>query len=183
MDDRNILELLWNRAEGAIEALAAKFGRRLHTTAMNILNDPQDAEEAVNDTYLALWNAIPPAKPDPLSAYIYKVGRNLALKQLRKRTADKRSGYVLSLEELSSVLPGDNLESQLDARELGNAINTFLDTLPASDRALFVRRYWFGDSVSALASQRYMTPGAISVRLHRIRQRLKDYLNKEGFWI
>ena len=184
MDDRNILELLWNRAEGAIEALAAKFGRRLHATAMNILNDSRDAEEAVNDTYLAVWDAIPPARPDPLCAYVYKVGRNTALKLLRSRTAQKRnSDYDLSLEELAQVLPAGTLEEQLDAQSLGQTIDRFLDTLPASDRALFVRRYWFGDSVSALAAQRYMTPGAISVRLHRIRERLKDYLNKEGFWI
>ena len=184
MDDRNILELLWNRAEGAIEALAAKFGRRLHATAMNILNDSRDAEEAVNDTYLAVWDAIPPARPDPLCAYVYKVGRNIALKLLRSRTAQKRnSDYDLSLEELAQVLPAGTLEEQLDAQSLGQAIDRFLDTLPANDRALFVRRYWFGDNVSALAAQRHMTPGATSVRLHRIRERLKDYLNKEGFWI
>ena len=184
MDDRKLLELLWSRAEGAIEALAAKFGRRLHTTAMNILNDPRDAEEAVNDTYLAVWDAIPPARPEPLCAYVYKVGRNTALKLLRSRTAQKRnSGYDLSLEELAQTLPAGTLEEQLDSQSLGQAIDRFLDTLPANDRVLFVRRYWFGDSVSALAAQRYTTPGAMSVHLHRIRQRLKDYLNKEGFWI
>ena len=184
MDDLKIIELLWQRAEHAIDALTAKFGKRLHATAMNILGDARDAEEAVNDTYLAIWDAIPPARPDPLCAYIYKVCRNTSLKLLRSRTAQKRnSGYDLSLEELAQVLPAGTLEEQLDARELGYAIDQFLDTLDASDRVLFVRRYWFGDSVSALAAQRYMTPGAVSVRLHRLRQKLKDYLNKEGFWI
>ncbi len=184
MDDLKILELLWHHAEGAIEALAAKFGRRLHTTAMNILGDPRDAEEAVNDTYMALWDAIPPARPDPLCAYVYKVGRNSALKLLRGRTAQKRNcSYDLSLEELAQVLPAGTLEEALDARTLGHAIDRFLDALDSGDRVLFVRRYWFGDSVSALAAQRYATPGSVSVRLHRIRERLKDYLNKEGFWI
>lgn len=184
MDDLKILELLWHRAEGAIDTLAAKFGKRLYATAMNILGDPRDAEEAVNDTYLAIWDAIPPVRPDPLCAYVYKVGKNVALKLLRSRTAKKRnSDYDLSLEELAQVLPAGTLEEQLDAQLLGQTIDRFLDTLPSNDRALFVRRYWFGDSVSALAAQRHMTPGAISVRLHRIRERLKDYLNKEGFWI
>lgn len=183
MEDKRILALLRDRSDSAIDALAAKFGRRLRATAVNILGDTRDAEEVVNDTYFALWNAIPPAKPDPLSAYIYKVGRNLALKQLRKRTADKRSGYELSLEELSSVLPGDDLESQLDARALGDAINAFLDTLPDRDRALFVRRYWFGDSVTRLALEHVCTQGSISARLYRIREKLKDYLTKEGFFL
>ena len=184
MEDSGILELLWCRAEGAIDALAAKFGRRLRATAMNILGDARDAEEAVNDTYLAIWDAIPPARPDPLCAYIYKVCRNTSLKLLRSRTAQKRSSdYDLSLEELAQVLPAGTLEEQLDSRALGQAIDRFLDTLDAGDRVLFVRRYWFGDSVSMLAAQRYMTPGAVSVRLHRLRQKLKDYLNKEGFWI
>lgn len=184
MDDLHILELLWQRAEGALDALAAKFGRQLHATAINILGDPRDAEEAVNDAYLAVWDAIPPARPDPLCAYIYKVGRNSALKLLRSRTAEKRkSNYDLSLEELSQVLPAGTLEEQIDAKALGQTIDRFLDTLSTDDRRLFLRRYWFGDSISALALQCRTTPGAVSVRLHRIRQRLKDYLNKEGFWI
>lgn len=184
MDDQSILELLWCHTEGAIEALAAKFGKRLYATAMNILGDSRDAEEAVNDTYLAVWDAIPPARPDPLCAYVYKIGRNSALKMLRNKTAQKRnSSYDLSLEELAQVLPAGTLEDQIDAQELGQAMNRFLDTLDAGDRVLFVRRHWFGDSVSLLAAHRYMTPGAVSVRLHRLRQKLKDYLNKEGFWI
>ena len=184
MDDRKIIALLWDRAEGAIDALAAKFGKRLTSTAQNILGDSRDAEEAVSDTYLAIWNAIPPERPDPLSAYIYKVGKNIALKHLRARSAEKRSGnYELSLEELSDVIPGDTLEEQLDARALGQAINAFLDTLSKEDRALFVRRYWFGDSVGELAAARTTTSGNISVRLHRIREKLKDYLYKEGIFL
>ena len=184
MEDSKIIALLWDRAEGAIDALAAKFGRRLQITAMNILGDPRDAEEAVSDTYLALWNAIPPERPDPLSSYIYKVGRNIALKLLRSRNAEKRSSnYALSLEELAEALPGSTLEEHLDARELGRTIDSFLDTLPAEDRVLFVRRYWFGDSISQLAAQRGVTAGNTSVRLHRLRVKLKDYLNKEGFFL
>lgn len=184
MDDKRIIALLWDRAEGAIDALAAKFGKRLLRTAQNILGDARDAEEAVSDTYLALWNAIPPERPDPLSAYIYKVGKNIALKHLRARSAEKRSGnYELSLEELSDVIPGNSLEEALDARALGEAINGFLDTLTKEDRVLFVRRYWFGDSIAELAAGRMTTTGNISVRLHRIRTKLKDYLQKEGIFL
>lgn len=182
MEDKKIITLLWQRTESAIDALASKFGNRLMRTAINILSDPQDAEEAVNDTYLALWNAIPPAQPDPLSAYVYKTGKNQALKLLRQKTAGKRnSSYDVSLDELSDILTGDTLEEQIDAQLLGQAIDRFLDTLSKDDRVLFLRRYWFGDSVADLARSRRSSAGSISVRLHRIRTQLKDYLYKEGF--
>ena len=184
MHDEKILELLFARAEDAIAALRKQFGTGLYGLAMRILANPQDAEEAVNDTYLAIWDAIPPARPQPLTPYVYKACRNTALKKLRSRSAQKRnSGYDLSLEELAEVLPGGTLEEQLDAKALGKAINAFLDALSSSDRILFVRRYWFGDSVTDLARQRLTTAGNLSVRLHRLRQKLKDYLYKEGFFL
>jgi len=184
MEDQQILMLLFSRVESAIDALRAKFGKSLHRIAMNILEDPQDAEEAVSDTYLALWDAIPPARPNPLGAFVYKVGRNTALKLLRTRSAQKRSSrYDLSLEELAGVLPSGTLEEQLDAKLLGQTIDKFLDTLDANSRILFVRRYWFGDSIQDIAANRGLSQSAVSVRLHRTRNRLKDYLNKEGFWL
>lgn len=184
MHDKEILKLLFNRTEAAIEELRKRFGSGLFGLAMRILGNMQDAEEAVNDTYLAIWDAIPPAHPDPLSPYVYKTCRYTALKKHRSRTAEKRNScHDLSLEELADILPGGTLEDQLDAKALGKAINGFLDTLNTDDRVLFVRRYWFGDSVTELAKQRLTTPGNLSVRLHRIRQKLKDYLNKEGFFL
>ena len=184
MHDEGILKLLFDRSEAAITELKNRFGNGLFGLAMRILGNLQDAEETVSDTYLAIWDAIPPARPDPLTPFIYKVGRNTALKKLRSRTAEKRNScYDLSLDELSDILPGGTLEEQLDAKALGKAINTFLDTLNTGDRVLFVRRYWFGDSVTDLARQRLTTTGNLSVRLHRIRQKLKDYLYKEGFFL
>lgn len=184
MHDNEILKLLFDRAEIAIEELKKRFGSGLFGLAMRILGNLQDAEETVNDTYLAIWDAIPPARPDPLTPFIYKVGRNTALKKLRSRTAEKRNScYDLSLDELSDILPGGTLDEQLDAKALGKAINAFLDTLNTGDRVLFVRRYWFGDPLTELAKQRLTTPGNLSVRLHRIRQKLKDYLYKEGFFL
>jgi len=182
VEDRIILDALWNRAESAIGMLSVKFGRRLHLTALNILGDRRDAEEAVSDTYLALWDTIPPARPEPLSAYIYKVGRNTALKHLRQRSALKRDDrYDTTLEELSGVLSTGTLEEQIDSRELGRAIDRFLDTLDGTSRCLFVRRYWFGDSIRELCRVEGITENALSVRLHRIRNKLRDYLYKEGF--
>lgn len=183
MDDKQILELLWNRLEDALDALAAKYGRQLHRTAMNILSDSEDAEEAVNDTYLAIWNAIPPQRPNPLAGYIHRICRNISLKKLRFLRAQKRSDlYRLSLDELADVIPEGTMEEVLDARELGRAIDRFLDTLSSANRRIFLRRYWFGDSLQELARQEKLSVNALSVRLSRLRSQLKSYLYKEGFF-
>ena len=114
MEDMKILDLLWARAESAIEALSEKFGARLHRTAVNILGNFQDAQECVNDIYLALWNTIPPQRPEPLAGFVHRGGRNTALKRLRQNTAQKRdSAYDLSLEELAGCIPGGSLEEAL----------------------------------------------------------------------
>ncbi len=183
MEDKQILALLLARAERAIEELAAKFGRRLRATALNILGSIRDAEESVSDTYLAIWNAIPPKEPDPLAGFVYKTGRNLALNRLRASTAQKRNGtYDLSLEELAGCIPGPALEEQVEARELGLAIDAFLATLSRENRNLFLRRYWFGDSVRDIARNFGLRENTVSVRLGRIRAQLKDHLTKEGHW-
>lgn len=183
MDDRQIIDGLWARRETAVEALRAKFGKQLLQTAYNILGDRLDAEEAVSDTYLAVWNAIPPARPDPLAAFVYRTGRNTALKLLRHHSAQKRDGrYDVALEELAGILPAGTLEQQLQARELGRTINAFLGTLDSDSRRLFLRRYWFGDSIRDLSCYTGLSENLLSVRLHRLRSKLKDYLYKEGFW-
>ncbi len=182
MEDRQIIRLLFARAENAISALAAKFGNRLFATARSILDDHRDAEEAVNDTYLAVWNAIPPQEPEPLAGFVYKTGRNLALKKQRSRDAGKRcSRYDISLEELEGCLAGTSLEDEIDARLLGRTIDRFLGTVSQDSRVLFLRRYWFGDSIPELAVSFSMKENAVSVRLSRIRSQLRDYLIKEGF--
>ncbi len=184
MEDRTIIKLLFDRAEAAIDALAQRFGRRLHQIAMNILCSDRDAEECVNDTYLALWNAIPPQQPDPLCAYVYRVGRNTALKKLRGNTSQMRnSAYDVSLDELAGCMGDDSAWEALDARELGRAIDRFLSTQSRDSRVIFLRRYWFGDSVKDIARAMAMTEGAVSVRLNRTRSALKHYLNKEGYFL
>lgn len=182
MDDRHIIRLLFSRTEQAIEALANAYGKRLYSIARNILGSDRDAEECVNDTYLALWNAIPPEEPDPLCAYAYRVGRNTALKRLRSNTAAiRRADYDLSLEELADCIPAGDLWEQMEARELGALLNRFLDGQSKDNRVVFVRRYWFGDSVKNIARDLGLKERTVSARLSRTRAALKDYLNKEGY--
>lgn len=182
MEDKQIVALLQQRSEDALHALAEKFGQRLTSLARNILDDEEDARECVNDTYLALWNAIPPEEPDPLSAYAFRVCKNTAISQLRRKNAAKRSEYTLSLDELAECIGEDTLESLVDSRALGQTIDRFLDTLPRQSRVLFLRRYWFGDGVTQLANALGMSQNAVSVRLNRIKGKLRSYLIKEGFY-
>ena len=182
MEDKKIVKLLFARAENAISELSARFGKQLHRIAFNILENHQDAEECTNDTYFALWNAIPPVSPDPLAPYVYRTGRNTALKRLHRDTAKKRdSRYDVSLEELNSCLPGEDVEQLIDARELGRAMDRFLDSKSRESRYIFIRRYWYGDSIGEIARELNMQENAVSVRLNRIRNSLKEHLKKEGY--
>lgn len=182
MEDKKIVQLLFARAENAISELSTRFGKQLYRIAYNILENQLDAEECTNDTYFALWNAIPPVSPDPLAPYVYRTGRNTALKRLHRDTAKKRdSRYDVSLEELNGCLPGGNMDQIIDARELGRAMNRFLETKSRESRYIFIRRYWFGDSVGEIARDLKMQENAVSVRLNRIRNSLKAYLKKEGY--
>lgn len=176
MEDRSILELLWQRSESAINAMARQFGHRLYSIAMNLVNNRLDAEECVNDTYMAIWNAIPPKRPEPLAPYIYRTGRNIALNRLRANTTLKRGSYELSLDELAGCIPAPCLEN---SRTLGQAMDNYLNTISKESRIIFVRRYWFGDSVRDIAKDFGMTENAVSVRLSRIRDGLKKHLTKE----
>lgn len=182
MEDKKLLKLLWERAESAIDALAKQYGKRLMAIALNILGTHQDAEESVNDTYLAVWNSIPPNRPEPLAGYVYKTERNISLDRLRYNTAEKRDGrYDVPIDELANFIPAPALEETVEVRELGDAINRFLGTLNNTNRVLFLRRYWFGDSVQEIAKDLNLGRNAASVRLGRIRLRLQEYLIKEGF--
>ena len=182
MEDREILDLYWARSEQAIAETGRKYGRTVGRVARNILGDAQEAEECVNDTWLAAWNSIPPRRPDPLLTYLCKIARNTALSRRRDRLAQKRnSSYDLALDELEAVLstPGGP-ERDYEARELSAAVNGFLRTLSAEDRYAFLRRYWYGDPVKVIAAKLGGGEHRISVRLSRIRKKLKNDLEKEG---
>ena len=181
MEDREIIRLLWERIEAAVSALADKYGRLVYQLSRNIVGNDEDAAECVNDTWLGVWDSIPPHKPQVLRAYVCRIGRNVSLKRYRTNTAAKRNtAYDVALEELENSLSGLTLEEVWSARELGRAIDRFLDTLDRENRVIFLRRYWFSDSVTSIAALMGMSENNISVRLSRTRSRLRHCLEKEG---
>lgn len=182
MDDEMILDLFFMRSQQAIEAVSHKYGALLFHLAQNILGNPGDAEECVNDAHLAIWESIPPQRPLPLKPYVCKIVRNLALKRYRYRTAEKRSaGFDLAFSEIEECLgASEGPEEIQDLKELQAALNTFLKRLPHQDRILFMRRYWFGDSLAQISQRLDITENNASVRLFRLRQKLTKHLKKEG---
>ena len=183
MDDKQIIKLLFDRTDNAIRALSNRFGNTLYRIAMNILGNHHDAEETTDDTYLAIWNAIPPKEPDPLSSYVYRTGRNMALKRLEYLSAEKRNNrYDLSLDELAAFLPDEKANEILNTQEIADSVNDFLKNDTAENRYIFIRRYWYGDTVESISEAVKMKPGTVSVRLNRIRMKLKEHLIKEGYY-
>lgn len=179
MEDEAIVALFWNRSPQAIEELDKKYGKLCHKLANNIVNSREDAEECVNDAYLGVWNAIPPARPHPLRAYLVKVVRNVAWKVCERRQAAKRSGCTVALEELEGCLTdGKTVEDEVEARELARLIEAFLDTLTAKERVIFMRRYGFLDSYGEIARRVGISEKNVSVRLSRMRRKLRDYLGE-----
>lgn len=176
MEDKKIVELFYQRSEQAIAELAAKYGALCMKLAMNLLGDRQDAEECVNDAWLGAWNSIPPQSPEALRPYICRIVRNLALKRYRASTALKRDGFAVSLAEMEGCIPDDSLEEQLSAEALTAEINAFLATLRRDDRVMFLRRYWLAEPLPEIAAAFGITPHNASVRLSRIRGKLREYL-------
>ena len=185
MTDTEIINLFFERSEQAITELDKKHGNAVARVARNILGNTQDAEECVNDTYLGTWNAIPPHKPSPLRTFVCKIARNLATKKCHSITADKRnSQYDLALDELEDYLTdSDSVEKAYEAQELKEAINGFIATLSYSDRFIFMRRYWYSDPVQDIAKMAHSTNNSVTVRLFRIREKLRLYLEKEGLLV
>ena len=182
MDDREIIAFFWNRDETAIAACRKKYNALLERISRNILSSSQDSEECVSDTYLKAWETIPPKKPDSLAAYLGRIARNLSLNRWNQLHAQKRGeGGSILLSELSDCIPAENsVEAEIETARLTQLIDSWLDTLPQNDRVLFLRRYWYGDSVNALAAEAGSTPSVISGRLYRLRAKLRRQLEKEG---
>ena len=178
IEDEKIIDLFFNRSEKAIQELDIKYGKVCHKLSYNILNNKQDAEECVNDAYLGAWNAIPPTRPNPLLSYIVKIVRNISLKIYWRKEAAKRSGhYKIALEEIEGYIADQKtVEDEIEARELARIIEEFLDTLTVENRVIFMRRYWFADSYKDIAEPVGISEKNISVRLTRIREKMKQYL-------
>lgn len=178
IEDKSIIQLFFDRSEEALVELDIKYGKLCHKLSHNILNSRQDAEECVNDAYLGVWNAIPPAKPDPLRAYVCKVVRNLSLKLYYKKKAEKRNSvYDVAIQELEDCLPALNtVEAEVEARELTRIIEQFLDTLRDENCVIFLRRYWFSEPYAEIAERVGISEKSVSMRLVRLRKQLKQYL-------
>lgn len=181
MDDRSIIELYFARDEQAIAGTQAKYGKLCYHIAQNILGNEQDAEECVNDTYAGLWNAIPPARPDDLCAFVCRVTRNLSLKRLRALTRQKCSReVVVSLSELEEILPDESWTDGMSQGEIAALITTFLRTESADARNIFIRKYYFFDSVEIIAKRYGFSQSKVKSMLYHTRKRLKEYLKGEG---
>ena len=183
MDDNAIIELFFARSEQAIRELDGKYGKTCHRLSYNILHNSQDAEECVNDAYLGAWNAIPPARPNPLLAFLCRIVRNLSLMRYHADRAAKRGGgsYTVALEELEGCLASpQTVEGNMEEQELIRLIEDFLDTLSPENRVLLMRRYWFSDSYGEIAARTGLSEKNVSVRLTRIRKQLRNYFEERG---
>ena len=178
MNDEKIIEMFFERSEQAIRELNNKYGKICHNLSYNIVSNTQDAEECVNDAYLGVWNAIPPARPNPLLTYVCKIVRNISLKLYWRKEADKRnSHYTIAMEEIEAYIADPKtVEAEMEAKELAHIIEEFLDTLTLENRVIFMRRFWFSDSYKNIAEFTGLSEKNISVRLTRIREKMKQYL-------
>ncbi len=181
MEDFRIIELYFQRSEQAIDETERKYGRLCRSIARKLLHSEEDVRECANDTLFGVWKSIPPARPENLSAYIARIARNTAMKRLTRENAAKRSAVVLSFEELNECIPAAvSPEQMLEGKELARVLERFLYTLDRENRDLFLRRYWFFDSVAQMAAGFGMSQSNVKSRLHRIREKLKQYLEEEA---
>lgn len=183
MEDQQIVDLYFARSESAITETDRKYGRYCHSIAYNILEDHEDAEEIVNDTYLKAWNTIPPNRPDPLKPYVGMISRHLSLDRYEEYHTQKRGGQVpLVLEELAECIPdNDSREDIGESVALKDALAKFIRSLPDKTQMIFLRRYWYASSAAEIAEEYGMRENSVNVLLHRTRKKLKDHLQKEGF--
>lgn len=181
MDDKSIIELYFARDEQAIKETDARYGRLCYRVAYNILGNNEDSEECVNDTYVGAWNAIPPAKPDSLSAYLCRITRNLSLKRIESETRQKRAGEALvSIDELAEVLPDGRISDRVSDGEIARAISDFLRSEKRDARNIFIRKYYFFEPLKDIAKRYGFSESKVRNTLYHTRKRLKEYLIREG---
>ena len=185
MEDSKIIEELFARSESVLSEIDQKYGRLCHKLANQILNNLSDAQECVNDAYLGVWNSIPPNRPQSFVGYLCRIVRNVSLKRYRYNTAEKRNSQMdVAIEELEGCLSSsDNVEKQIEMAELSQAIDRFLGQLKQSDRVIFLRRYYFSDSYEEIAELAGISEKNVSVRLSRIRNKLRESLKAQGYLI
>ena len=181
MDDRKIIDLYFARKEDAIKHTDETYGRRLYHLAENIVKNGQDAEESVSDTYMKAWDTIPPQRPQHFFAYLAKICRNFALKRLDWKNAGKRKAEIVSLtEEMEMCIPDQSRDREMEAKELSMILDRFLRTLTPENQMVFLRRYWYADTIAEIAARYGISENAVLMRLNRTRAKLCTYLEKEG---
>ncbi len=182
--DEKIIELLFARNEKGLNIISKQYGSYCFNIANNILNNHQDSEECVNETYLKIWNSIPPDKPLNIKAYIAKIVRNISIDRLKYNLANKRKSNNTAFSELENCLSdcGEPCDGII-LEELQNSMNDFLGTLKKQDRDIFVRRFFFGETIECISENYRMIPNTISKSLSRTKEKLKKHLKKEGFYI
>ena len=183
MDDSSIIQLFFSRSEAAVAQLLAQYGRLFHQLARNFLSSEEDVEECVNDAVLDAWNTIPPQSPRSLSAYSCALVRRRAVDRLRHKTAECRGGHAVCLELEEGITAPDGAEDYLDQQELKTYLNAFLASLSPENRRLFVRRYFYGESINAIAGDLKIRENTVAVRLSRLREQLRSYLREQDVWI
>ncbi len=182
MEDKSIVELYWQRSEQAISETAAKYGKYCYSIAHGILNNREDAEECVNDTYNEAWNAIPPHRPSVLSTFLGKITRRISVDRFRHRNAEKRGGgeFPMVLDELRDCATGDDIESEYEKKHLSETLNAFVKSLPETEQKVFLCRYWYMESVGVICKRFGFSESKVKSMLHRTREKLRNVLVKEG---
>lgn len=183
MEDSKIVELYWNKNSEAIVASEEKYGAYCRTIAENILHNQEDVEECINDTWLHVWNAIPPQRPQSLKLFLARITRNLSFNRWNAQTAEKRGGHetALVLDELAECLhSGTDVESDILSQELGTYIRSFVKGLQGRERKIFVLRYFYTEPISQIAERCSISENNVKVILSRTRKKLKKLLIKEG---
>ena len=181
MDDNRIIDLLFERSENALEEIKKKYSRLYGYVIRNAVDNESDAEECENDLLLSVWNSIPPARPDNLSAYICRIARRIGIDRLRYNTRSKRNGdLTVMLSELEECLPDRAMTSGERGSEIGEILSEFVRELEPVTRILFIRRYVYLETVAGLSGRFEMSENNVAAKLYRARKKLKKKLNKEG---
>ena len=184
MDDNQIINLFFQRDEDAVRVIDEKYGGKLNALAANILQSREDGLECVNDAYMKAWNAIPPTRPEYLFAFLATTVRNIAIDMIRKNNADKRQGKVTELtKELEECIGNGGLQSNLDKEDIGALLSDFLEFIDENKRIIFLRRYWYSDSIKDISERMQMSESTVKVTLHRTRKELRKYLESEGLYL
>jgi len=184
LEDEKIIDLFWERKEQAVKETDSTYGRKLFVLSNNILNNREDAEESVSDTYMEAWKTIPPKRPKYFYAFLASICRNLSLNRLDWRMAAKRNAEVVALtQEMETCIPDRRQDSEIDRRELRRTLEAFLESLSKESRLIFLRRYLYVDTVSEIAARYGISESKVKTQLHRTRNKLHAFLAKEGITV